>query len=242
MNLPSGKVIEFYNQFITEQIKSGINDRIYHLFKRLLALGLNSHSNVLELGSGIGAMTVLLSKKLREGRVEAVDLSPQSIEFSRQRIKSPNVSFVVADVVNYKPSIQQIDFVTLFDILEHVPVDQHPDLFQNIASVANDQTRILINIPNPAYIEYDMINHPQSLQIIDQALLLSTLLKNLDKNGLTLSYFETYSIWVENDYQFMVIEKRKEFKEIDLNSKRNFFQKILKKLARTYVRLRHKYP
>ena len=234
-------VIEYYDNFIAEQLASGINDRIYHLYKRLLGLGLKSNSTILELGSGIGTMTFLLSKYVKEGKVEAVDLSPGSIEFSRQRIKSPNISFAAADIISYQPVTKNIDFITLFDIIEHIPIEKHNDLFHNIAANSNEHTKILINIPNPACIEYDLKNNPEALQIIDQPVQLSLLLKNLEANALTLIYFETYSIWLENDYQFFVIEKKKAFKEVKLSAKRNFFQKAVKKLERTYVKLRHRY-
>ena len=241
MNMDNRNVTEYYDNLIAEQVASGINDRIYHLYKKLLGLGLKSNSTILELGSGIGTMTFLLSKYVKEGKIEAVDLSPQSIEFSRQRIKSPNIFFAAADVVTYRPAAQNIDFITLFDIIEHIPIDKHNDLFHNIAVNSNEHTKILINIPNPASIEYDQKNNPEALQIIDQPVPLSLILKNLEANGLTLLSFETYSIWSENDYQFLVIEKNKAFKEVKLSAKRNFFQKAVKKLERTYIKLRHNY-
>lgn len=241
MSMDIKNVIGYYDNFIAEQLASGINDRIYHLYKRLLRLGLKSSSNVLELGSGIGTMTFLLSKYVKEGKIEAVDLSPKSIEFSKQRIKSRHVSFAAADIVSYQPAIQNIDFITLFDIIEHIPIDRHNELFQNIAVNSKEQTKILINIPNPACTEYDQQNNPEALQVIDQPIPLSLILKNLETNGLTLLYFETYSIWLENDYQFFVIEKKKVFKEVKLSSKRNFFHKAVKKLERTFVKLRYRY-
>jgi len=241
MGMDNKNVVEYYDNLIAGQLESGINDRIYHLYKRLLRLGLKPDSNVLELGSGIGTMTFLLSKYVTEGKIEAVDLSTRSIEFSRQRIKSPNISFIADDIIKYQPALQNIDFVILFDIIEHIPVEKHNELFHNIAVNSNEHTKILINIPNPDYIEYDQENNPEALQIIDQPLPLTLLLKNLENNGLTLIYFETYSIWVENDYQFFVIEKKKVFKEVKLSSKRTFFQKGLKKLERTYIKLRYNY-
>ena len=34
-------VVEYYDNLIAGQLESGVNDRIYHLYKRLLRLGLN---------------------------------------------------------------------------------------------------------------------------------------------------------------------------------------------------------
>jgi SAM-dependent methyltransferase len=234
-------IVEYYDDFIAEQVDSAINERIYHLYKLLLRFGLKPSSNVLELGSGIGAMTFLLSKYVKSGRIEAVDLSPKSIDFAKQRIKRTNISFECNDVVYYQPSIKDIDFITLFDIIEHIPIEKHGDLFNNLKQISCESTKILINIPNPAYIEFDRINNPQTLQIIDQPIPLITILENLEKNGLALTFFNTHSIWVENDYQFFVVEKKKEFKEVKLSSRRNIFQKAKKKLERTFIKLWYNY-
>lgn len=234
-------VIEYYDDFIAKQLDSGINDRIYKLYQTLSKFGIKSNSNVLELGSGIGTMTFLLSKHVTKGKIEAVDLSPKSIGFAKQRIRNTNISFVCDDVVFYQPSIKNIDFITLFDIIEHIPIEKHDALFKNLESICGEKTKILINIPNPAYIEFDRINNPQSLQIVDQPIPLTSIIQNLEKNGLTLTFFKTYSIWVEQDYQFFVVEKKKEFMEVPLSSKRNLFQKAKKKLERTFIKLRYKY-
>jgi len=234
-------VIEFYDNRISKQFESGVNDRIYQLYQRLLHLGLKSDSNVLELGSGIGVMTFLLSRYIKKGKIEAVDISPELVKFSRQRIKNDNITFFANDIVNHQPLLQKIDFVTLFDVLEHIPVERHDKLFNKIATMCNEDTKLLINIPNPDYIEYDSKYHPDELQIIDQPLPLKVILENLEKNGLTISFFETYSVWVENDYQFFVVTKKKPFKEIRLSNKRNFLQKVIIKAKRTYIKLRHDY-
>jgi len=235
------EVTKYYDEFIARQVESGINDRIYHLYKMLLSLGLQADAHVLELGSGIGTMTFLLSTYINKGKIEAVDLSSASIEFARQKIRRPNISFIAADIVHYQPAIRDIDFITLFDIIEHIPMEKHPDLFRNLSGMANEKTRIVINIPNPAYIEYDRVHNPAALQIIDQAVPLAFILENLEKNNLVLTCFKTYSIWVENDYQFFVIEKKKAFKELPLSTSNTLFQKARKKLQRMYVRLRYNY-
>lgn len=69
----TNQLIEFYDAYVSRQQESGINDRIYGLYKRLIKSGLNKNSNVLELGCGIGAMTYLLSRMVKTGIVEAVD-------------------------------------------------------------------------------------------------------------------------------------------------------------------------
>ncbi|MEO5999668.1 MAG: class I SAM-dependent methyltransferase [Chitinophagaceae bacterium] len=240
-SMDTKNIIEFYDNLVPAQYRSGINVRIYKLFKKLLHFGLKPDSRILELGSGIGNMTFLLSKYVKKGRIEAVDISPKSVQFSQQRIRKPNITFFSNDIVNHKPLIENIDFITLFDVIEHIPIDKHNELFHNISTFCNEHARVLINIPNPAYLEYDIENHPETLQIIDQPIPLKFILKNLENNDLSLLHFETYSIWVENDYQFLIITKKSHFKKIKLREKRTLLQKVIMKMERTYIKIKYNY-
>ncbi|HMK03437.1 MAG TPA: class I SAM-dependent methyltransferase, partial [Ferruginibacter sp.] len=139
----------FYDGYIQAQQNSGINDRIHELYRRLIKEGLNTASKVLELGCGIGTMTFLLSKTVKRGHIEAVDISPESIGFCKHRIKSANTSFVTADIVNYDSILKDPDFITLFDVIEHIPFERHATLFDNLSRICGNATRILVNIPNP---------------------------------------------------------------------------------------------
>jgi trans-aconitate 2-methyltransferase len=235
------KTIEFYDDYIKEQLTSGINDRIQYLYKKLLQLGLRKNSNVLELGSGIGTLTYLLSKVVKTGNVEAVDISGGSIKFAQNRIKQKNITFFANDIVNYLPVIKDIDFITLFDIIEHIPIELHPALFENLSNLCDEKTLLLINIPNPDYINYDIKNNPSVLQIIDQPIPLPLLIQNLRNTDLIIKHFETNSIWVEEDYQFLILQKHNEFAEIKLSTKRNYVKKILKKINNIYFTLKHNY-
>jgi len=233
-------VKDFYNDFVNYQTKSGINERIYTLYKKMQSLNLVTSSNVLELGCGIGVMTKLLSNTVKEGYIEAVDLSDKSIELAKSKNKKKNISFFVGDVVNYIPKKLNYDFITLFDVIEHIPLEKHFDLFKNLAKIADDNTKIVINIPNPEYLDYVTKNQPSSLQIIDQPIPLNIIVENTESNGLRIKNFDTYSIWVENDYQFIVIQKKKDFEEVIINDKRSLPQKIKYKLHYFFIHFRHK--
>ena len=234
------QVVEFYNDFKISQQNTGINERLWFLYKRLQKLGLNANSNVLELGCGIGAMTYLISKTVTKGTIESVDISNESIEFAKKHHHKSNVSHYAADVVEYKPKISNIDFITLLDVIEHIPIERHPELFKNISSYLNDRTLLVINIPNPDYIEYDREHNPDVLQIIDQPIHHDLLYKTLLELGLDMHYFEKYSIWVKDEYIFYVIKKKQPFTEEKLTGKRSFNEKVQSKLLRT--KLKKLYP
>jgi trans-aconitate 2-methyltransferase len=237
--MDNNTIVSFYDKFVPLQQKSGLNERIYSLYKRLIKLGLNSNSSVLELGCGIGLLSNLLAKKTKNGLVESVDISPESIQIARQRANAKNLVFHVHDIVSFHPTIKNIDFITLFDVLEHIPIQKHHELFQNLSKYCGDNTRILINIPNPEYIKFDMQYNPHVLQIIDQPLHLNHLVDVFESNGFWLQCFENYSIWVENDYQFFVLTKNKKYENIDINANRSILQKFFHRLKCVFIFLRY---
>jgi trans-aconitate 2-methyltransferase len=234
------QVIDYYDNFVEYQNISKVNDRIYALYKRAKSHGLNSYSNVLELGSGIGVMTYLLLKTVKKGTIESVEISPKSVAFAKSKIKNKNINFFVDDVVSYKPELKSIDIITLFDVIEHIPKEKHFELFKNISSYMNEGSVLLINIPNPEYIEFDINHQPEVLQIIDQPIHLDFLLPNLETNDLCISLLQKHSIWVKNDYVFYAIEKKKEFKEIKIHDSRTFIQKVMIKLFRMKLKMLYK--
>lgn len=233
---------EFYDNFVNYQLESGINDRIYQLYKRLCKLGLSSNDKVLEIGCGIGSFTYLLSLKIKKGQIEAIDFSEKSIEFAKANLTKPNILFSSANILDYEPTYFNFDKILLFDVLEHIPEEKHLELFTKISTWMNSEAVILINIPNPNYILYDRKYNPKALQEIDQPILIHTLTRTLAKASLELEYFETYSIWVKNDYQFLRIKKKTEFKEQFLSSERNVIEKINIRLKRFLIKMIYNYP
>ena len=230
--MKQNEISDFYDEYVQRQIKTGANERLISLYKRLLNGGLNADSKVLELGCGVGIFTKLLAKKVKNGIIEAVDLSEKSVAVAKNELKERNnIHFDVADVVKYQPKNSDFDMITLMDVIEHIPLEHHAELFANLAKIATEKTNILINIPNPQYIAYVRINHPESLQVIDQEVELFTLIQHLEKNGLELIYFEKYGIWEQDDYHFMVIRKKRNFELKHLSDQRNFSEKIFHKLT-----------
>ena len=230
--MKQNEISDFYDEYVQRQIKTGANERLISLYKRLLNGGLNADSRVLELGCGVGIFTKLLAKKVKNGIIEAVDLSEKSVAVAKNELKDRNsIHFDVADVVKYQPKNSDFDMITLMDVIEHIPLEHHAELFANLAKIATEKTNILINIPNPQYIAYVRINHPESLQVIDQEVELFTLMQHLEQSGLELIYFEKYGIWEQDDYHFMVIRKKRNFELKHLSDQRNFSEKIFHKLT-----------
>lgn len=231
----------FYDNFVDYQIQSGINDRIYSLYRRTKKFGI-AGKKILEIGCGIGALTYLVSKKIKAGSIDAFDPSEKSIEYAQKHIRHKNVSFEPSDVFNFNPRFAFYDMILLFDVLEHIPEADHFNVFSKIKGLMTEETYLLINLPNPDYILYDQKNQPEKLQEIDQPIFLKDLLPLFTELNLELKIFETYSVWVKEDYQFLVVKKKKKFKEEFLNSEKGFYQKAIGRLDREFRKLKHRFP
>lgn len=206
-------IADFYDEFAARQRRTGLNARIWHLYERLRRQGLAADSRLLELGCGIGALTGLLARAAPRGYIEAVDLSPESIRFAQEQLGAlPNVRLHVHDVVTYQPpAAAPFDFITLFDVIEHIPLERHGELFRHLAALAGPQTQVLINIPHPRLIEHYHRHEPAALQVVDQPVELAPLVQHLAAAGLALHTLDTYSLWREDDYQFLVIRPQSKF-------------------------------
>ncbi|HSJ69149.1 MAG TPA: class I SAM-dependent methyltransferase, partial [Anditalea sp.] len=120
------KIVTYYDQFVTEQEKRGVNTRHLHIIDKLVKAGLKSHHHVLEVGCGIGTVSQLIAKKTKKGSVLAVDISPESIGKAKLLWGNHNnLSFKVSDMRDFNGEGQKFDFIVFPDVLEHIPVDQH---------------------------------------------------------------------------------------------------------------------
>jgi len=228
----------FYDQYVDYHVQSGINDRIYSLYRRILKLGLRKDENILEIGCGIGALTFLLSKKVKKGGIEAFDPSSKSIELAVKKVKQSNIHFSIGDVLTYSAQPKFFDKIILFDVLEHIPIGHHDFVFGQIATWLKDDGYLLINIPNPDYILYDQIHQPQTLQEVDQPVFLHHLLPKLVNAGLELINFDIHSVWVKEDYHFLVVRRKKTFQEMFLHAERGVFRKGMLWMQRNIRRLK----
>ena len=197
----------FYDKYANQQSETGVNIRHRTIMKRLRGLGLSSHSNVLEIGCGIGTLTGLLAS--RAGKVLAVDISPESIVRAKQRLgKYSNLSLLVSDMSDFSTT-EKFDFVVLPDVLEHIPVEQHASLFKTIATVLKDDGRVCIHIPDPYYLEWVRAHRPELLQIIDQSLYADLLIPAFYSAGLVLQKLERYALSMDSeDYEWIELIKR----------------------------------
>ena len=205
------KVVRFYDQFAEKQEKTGINSRHLSILDKAKQAGLASNHRVLEVGCGIGTVSHLLATQVPQGKVLAVDISPESIEKARMLWKKQgNLKFDVSDMSDFNLPGETFDFFVFPDVLEHIPVAQHARLFENIQRHAHADSVVLIHIPAPRYLEWMIGNQPEKLQVIDQPLDTGVLVQTLGAAGFYLEKMETYALFFEEkDYQYFVFRTKK---------------------------------
>ena len=191
----------WYNNFSKNQTETGLNIRHYKIMNELIKSGLRKDSVVLEVGCGVGTLTVLLNKFLSKGKLVATDISDESIEKAKKRIpNSSKIDFFVTDMKDFS-YLQKFDFIVLPDVLEHIPIDQHKELFSCFEENMNEKSMIFIHVPHPRMIENVRKLNPERLQIIDQSIEADRLLSDACANHLTLVSYEPYALFQDkNDY------------------------------------------
>lgn len=205
----SEETTEFYNNFAEQQFESGIHHRHLSIMRWLRKFGIPKKGNILEIGCGVGTQTELILKFLSlDANVTALDISDKSIEYAKKRLaKYSNISLVTGDITKIELH-ETFDVIVLPDVLEHIPLRQHDDLFKKLSDLLDPNGFILIHIPHPRYLQWLSLHQPEKLQIIDNPIQTDALLSVLYKHGLYLSHLESYSIFVKPaDYQVIVVKK-----------------------------------
>jgi trans-aconitate 2-methyltransferase len=231
----SQEVREFYDEYVSKQKKKGINIRHRSILKKCKKAGLRRDSRVLEIGCGIGTLTMLLGKYCVSGKVLGVDISPESISTAKTwSANMKHVNYEVSDMSDFSVN-EKFDFVIFPDVLEHIPIEQHPNLFKVVEKHSHADTTICIHIPNPPYLRYFIKNRREALQIIDQPLDTSVLMHALYNADFHVESIHTYSLsTIEHDYQFMVFRKGRNKEHTQITSK-PFFQKLIDELRSRFT-------
>jgi len=224
-------VEDFYDEFTETQLKAGLHERHILMYEKLIEIGLSNSSSVLEIGAGIGMITSLIRRKVTSGNYLCNDISSKSLALNKKLNSQSNIRFEVGDIVDLNIK-EKFDYITLFDVLEHIPSEQHTSLFEQLKTLLNQDGMIFINIPVPECLVYYHKFEPGSLQVIDQPLFADELIPKAYKANLVLHYFKTYDIWHKSEYQMMYFKHSFEWKPERLPEKRNnLSKKLIRKIT-----------
>lgn len=205
----SQDVIDFYNQYTIRQKQHGINAWHKSIMDKVIRFGLRPDHNVLEIGCGVGTQTLLLVRYLKKGTLHNCDISPENIRIaSEDLLKFSNTKCAVADATTLLLD-QKFDVIIMPDVIEHIPLDLHDRMLQNMDKMLKPDGFIFIHIPNPEYLKWCHVNRPDLLQIIDNPVYPSVMVKSIENTGLYLHTMVTYSVWLrDGDYQYIILKKK----------------------------------
>lgn len=212
--MDSKDIASYYDSFSAKQEKTAVNARHRTILRRLKKAGLQHNHHVLEIGCGIGTVTGLLAAYLSGGTVTGTDISPKSIALAKKRLsKYSNVELLVTDMADFSQE-KKFDVIVLPDVLEHIPLENHREIFRTVRTHLHEDGFVAINIPDPYYNDWVRENKPELLQIIDQSLLTDRLLQDAYANELHLHFFEAYSLFTNDpNYNWILLKPNRPFRE-----------------------------
>lgn len=222
--IDNNQVANYYDKYVKTQLIKGTNERHLILVDVLSQLGLKTNSNIFEIGAGIGIVTKLISKKVKKGKIHTLDISKESIQKNKEINNTvSNITYHAIPVQEFKQDIE-FDFVSLFDVMEHIPVEYHNSVFETIANHTHQNSKIIINIPTAEFLEWAHINDKENLQVIDQPLKIHELLVKAYDFDFIPEFFKTYSIWRKDDYQLIILRKKSAWMPEKVNISKNKFK------------------
>jgi hypothetical protein len=113
----------------------------------------------------------------------------------------------------------KFDFIVLPDVLEHIPLEEHKNLFKTISEHTHADSIVAINIPDPYALECIRKIAPESTQVIDQSLFTNLLTDNIYSNGFFILELRSYALaYKENDYQWLLLKVRKHYEQLEKKS------------------------
>jgi trans-aconitate 2-methyltransferase len=223
MNPSHKDVADYYNKVwagIEEKTSNKPNARHYFIFKNLKKAGLKKNSRVLEIGCGSASLTHMIAGYITSGKIVGADISNETIAMNKKKYADyKNMEFFVSDMTDFMPK-EKFDFVVIPDVLEHIPVEEHPNIFRTIEKVTHENSTLLINNPEPNLLAWYHKTQPQILQIIDQPLHINYLSKLIYDNGFYIESVTPFAISFDvPEYQSIVCRRKVNFEKMNQNSK-----------------------
>ena len=126
--------------------------------------------------------------------------------------------FFEADLLNdfdrIASMVGRVDVVTLIDVIEHIPISEHPKLFANIERITRKNSRVILTYPSPQYQRYLAENNPAELQLIDETVDIENLVRLATVHDFSLRHYSLEDIWMQNQYVHVIFQRGAELKPV----------------------------
>ena len=153
---------------------------------------------ILDLGCGAG---VLSSHLCRYGAVTGLDLSRSAIALAG--LLEPRAHFE-AGAIETHTADSAYDLITLFDVIEHVPPAERPELFKHLRRVLAPGGWIFLSTPHHDYLRWVQRHHPEQLQVVDEPIELEEITGLGAALGLELISYRAYEVDLRGVRQYQV--------------------------------------
>ena len=152
---------------------------------------------IADVGCGGGVMTDYLT---RFGTVVGVDFSTAAIAAAEER---SSATFYPGGVEALPDT--DYDLITLFDVLEHIPLDDRPRFIASLAERLKPTGLLFCSTPFPSATKRRKAINDPTLQIIDEEVELPAVMNEAAAAGLQLLSFTTYDVFSGSpEYQAFV--------------------------------------
>lgn len=215
----SQEVINYYDKFSDNVLLKDFSRRnlrhvaLMELCDAFIARG----GRILEVGCGAGILSRHLAR--HASQVVSIDISERNIKLAKKYATSRKNHFVLMDICDGVGDLQArgpFDVILLPDVIEHIPIQKHKKLFDDLKSLLSANGIFILSYPSPAYQRHLKENNQQALQIVDEVVELIELLRD---SKLYIRYYALKDVWLHNQYAHLVL------------SFDNQFQPIVKKLS-----------
>ncbi|MCB9236651.1 MAG: class I SAM-dependent methyltransferase [Cyclobacteriaceae bacterium] len=187
--------------------------------------------DICEIGCSIGLTTYQIALEYPLTRIHGYDIAEEQIKYANQTFNSEQVNFFVHDFMS--PISDKYDLITLFDVFEHIPIDDRKVFATNIGTALKKHGKIIMTVPSHFSTIYNKASRKDLLQIVDEEVKLIDLIDFANDTSTNLSYYSLVSIWSKHDYAHVIFDREKPLSDFDSNVTINngLFQKIKIKLG-----------
>ena len=136
-------------EFTGERLTTGVYEywSIEHLHRYAIAMKLTKGKKVLDIASGEGYGTYLLSANALS--IIGVDISETAIAHASQKYQKPNLSYKTGSTSRIPLEDNSVDVVVSFETIEHH--DEHDKMMQEIKRVLTVDGVLIISSPEKKY-------------------------------------------------------------------------------------------
>jgi 2-polyprenyl-3-methyl-5-hydroxy-6-metoxy-1,4-benzoquinol methylase len=212
----------YYNAELNKPLRDFVlgNSRIQAAIDRCLTFINPSTHTLLDVGCGIGFSAATFRREKPWVAVTAVDISSKRIECGQRLFEDQGIRFQVSDMTA-PPIGGPFDVITMLDVYEHIPVTARPRFHQTLSNALTSNGTVVLSLPSRHHQHHLSEFQPESLQVVDETILLNDLVKLADDLKGELVLYQLVSIWRANDYIHAAIRRNPRYEPVQAETSPN---------------------